>query len=36
MHVGVVLPQTEMEPTLKAVRAYTQRVEELGYAHLLA
>ncbi len=36
MNVGVVFPQTELGGDAGAVRAYAQRVEELGYAHLLA
>ncbi len=36
MQIGVVFPQTEMGSDRGAVRAYSQRVEELGFAHLLA
>jgi probable F420-dependent oxidoreductase len=36
MHIGVVLPQTEIGPDVGGVRAYGQGVESLGYAHLLA
>jgi probable F420-dependent oxidoreductase len=36
MRVGVVFPQTELGGDAGAVRAYGQRVEELGYTHLLA
>ena len=36
MRVGVVFPQTELGGDAGAVRAYGQRVEELGFAHLLA
>lgn len=36
MRVGVVFPQTELGSDPGAVRAYGQRVEELGYRHLLA
>lgn len=36
MRIGVVFPQTEFGGDSGAVRAYGQRVEELGYAHLLA
>jgi len=32
----VVFPQTEIGPDAGAVRGYAERVEELGYAHLLA
>jgi probable F420-dependent oxidoreductase len=35
MRIGVVFPQTELGGDAGAVRAYTQRVEELGYRHLL-
>jgi probable F420-dependent oxidoreductase len=33
--IGVVFPQTEIGPDRGAVRAYAQRVEELGFTHLL-
>ena len=36
MRVGVVFPQTELGGDPGAVRAYAQRVEELGYTHVLA
>src|SRR3954469_9026807 len=36
MRIGVVFPQTEIGGDVGAVRAYAQRVEALGYAHLLA
>ena len=36
MQIGVVFPQTELGGDPVAVRAYGQRVEELGFAHLLA
>jgi probable F420-dependent oxidoreductase len=36
MRVGVVFPQTEIGPDAGAVRAYGQRVEELGFDHILA
>jgi probable F420-dependent oxidoreductase len=36
MKIGVVFPQTEIGADRGAIRAYTERVEELGYAHLLA
>ena len=36
MKIGVVFPQTEFPPDPAAVGEYTQAVEELGYAHLLA
>jgi probable F420-dependent oxidoreductase len=36
MQMGVVFPQTEIGAAVEAVRAYGLRVEELGYAHLLA
>jgi probable F420-dependent oxidoreductase len=34
--IGVVFPQTEIGPDRGAVRAYGQRVEELGFSHILA
>ena len=34
--IGVVFPQTELGGDRGAVRAYAQRVEELGFTHLLA
>jgi probable F420-dependent oxidoreductase len=36
MQIGVVFPQTEIGPDPGAVRAYAQRAEQLGFAHLLA
>jgi probable F420-dependent oxidoreductase len=36
MQVGVVFPQTEIGGDVGAVRAYAERVEELGYRHVLA
>lgn len=36
MRVGVVFPQTEFGGDPGAVRAYGERVEELGYTHILA
>jgi probable F420-dependent oxidoreductase len=36
MQIGVVFPQTEIGADVGAVRAYAQRVEQLGYRHLLA
>jgi probable F420-dependent oxidoreductase len=36
MRIGVVLPQTEIGADAGSVRAYGQRVEELGFRHLLA
>jgi probable F420-dependent oxidoreductase len=36
MRIGVVYPQTELGGDAGAVRAYGRRVEELGYAHVLA
>jgi probable F420-dependent oxidoreductase len=36
MQIGVVLPQTEIGGDVGAVRAYAQRVEELGFRHVLA
>ncbi len=36
MNIGVVFPQTEIGADAGAVRAYAQRVEELGYSHVLA
>ncbi|MCW2655022.1 MAG: putative F420-dependent oxidoreductase, Rv2161c family [Mycobacterium sp.] len=35
MRIGVVFPQSELGGDVGAVRAYGQRVEELGYRHLL-
>ncbi|QLL07615.1 LLM class F420-dependent oxidoreductase [Mycobacterium vicinigordonae] len=36
MRIGVVLPQTELGGDRGAVGAYGQRVEELGFTHILA
>ena len=36
MRVGVVFPQTELGGDPAAVRAYGERVEELGFSHILA
>src|SRR5258705_1205481 len=36
MRIGVVFPQTELGGDAAVVRAYGQRVEELGFTHLLA
>jgi probable F420-dependent oxidoreductase len=36
MHIGVVFPQTEIGGDVGAVRAYAERVEELGFSHVLA
>ena len=36
MRIGVVFPQTELGGDAGALRAYGQRVEELGFTHLLA
>jgi probable F420-dependent oxidoreductase len=36
MQVGVVFPQTELGGDVGAVRAYGERVEALGYRHILA
>jgi probable F420-dependent oxidoreductase len=36
MRIGVVFPQTELGGDVGAVRAYGERVEALGYTHLLA
>lgn len=36
MRIGVVLPQTELGGDPAAIRAYGQRVEELGFTHILA
>ncbi len=35
MQIGVVFPQTEIGADRGGVRAYAQRVEELGFGHLL-
>jgi probable F420-dependent oxidoreductase len=36
MRIGVVFPQTEIGPDAASVRAYGQRVQELGFTHVLA
>ena len=36
MQIGVVFPQTEIGGAVAGVRAYGLRVEELGFAHVLA
>jgi len=36
MRIGVVFPQTEIGADVGSIRTYAARVEELGYAHLLA
>jgi probable F420-dependent oxidoreductase len=36
MRIGVVYPQTELPTDVGSARAYAQRVEELGYRHILA
>ncbi|MBO0776640.1 MAG: LLM class F420-dependent oxidoreductase [Actinobacteria bacterium] len=36
MQIGAVFPQTEIGADASAVRAYGQRVAELGFAHVLA
>ena len=36
MQIGVVFPQTEIGSAVADVRQYARRVEELGFAHLLA
>jgi probable F420-dependent oxidoreductase len=36
MQIGVVFPQTEIGADVGGVRAYAQRVQELGFAHILA
>jgi probable F420-dependent oxidoreductase len=36
MKIGVVFPQTEIGADPGAVRAYAQRVEQLGFSHVLA
>lgn len=36
MQIGVVFPQTEIGSDRGAIRAYAERAEELGFAHLLA
>src|ERR1700751_6002462 len=36
MRIGVTSPQTELGGDASAVRAYGERVEELGFTHILA
>ena len=36
MRIGVVLPQTEIGPSVAAVRAYGLGVEDLGFQHVVA
>ena len=36
MNIGVVFPQTEIGADRGAIRSYAQRVEELGFSHVLA
>ena len=36
MRIGVLFLQTEIGADVGAVRAYGQRVEELGFRHVLA
>jgi probable F420-dependent oxidoreductase len=36
LRIGVVFPQTEIGGDAGSVRAYAQRVEELGFSHVLA
>ncbi len=36
VRIGVVFPQTELGGDVGAVRAYGERVDELGFAHILA
>jgi probable F420-dependent oxidoreductase len=36
MQIGVVFPQTEIGAEVASIRAYARRVEELGFAHVLA
>ena len=36
MRIGAVLPQTEIGPSVGAVRAYGLGVEDLGFQHVLA
>ena len=34
VQVGVIFPQTEIEPRVEAIRSYATGVEELGFTHL--
>jgi len=36
MKIGAIYPQTELRPDPSTIRTYIQRVEELGYQHILA
>src|SRR3954452_21622702 len=36
MRIGAVFPQTEIGGDVGAVRAYAERVEQLGFTHVLA
>jgi probable F420-dependent oxidoreductase len=36
MRIGVVFPQTEIGADVDVVRGYAQRVEQMGYSHVLA
>jgi probable F420-dependent oxidoreductase len=36
MNIGVVFPQTEIGADVEVVRRYAQRIEELGFTHVLA
>src|SRR5260370_16318064 len=36
MNIGVVFPQTEIGAEVDVLRRYAQRVDELGFTHLLA
>ncbi|MBZ4510210.1 LLM class flavin-dependent oxidoreductase, partial [Mycobacterium avium subsp. hominissuis] len=36
MRIGVVFPQTEIGSDPAVLRSYAQRVEELGFTHILA
>src|SRR5205807_8369428 len=36
MNIGVVFPQTEIGAEVEVVRRYAERVEELGFTHVLA
>ena len=34
MEVGVIFPQTEIEPDPAAIKDFTQAAEELGYSYI--
>lgn len=34
MEIGVIFPQTEIEPDVAAIRDYAQAAEDLGFAHI--